>query len=285
MEKQTLRTRITYLEVEYAKPALLTVGLLAIMASETVMGGLGLGEIIGDWAFSVSFALAVLQVLASHSWGSRTAHNATRAIRVSKKGRETAASEPAQDPRLPQTMSLITGAVSIAFGALKLVPGMATFTGNPLAGWALGVVFSTASPAAAIGLALLMGNEAQTWRAHAAWARKQADAQARSAASRAATAQRKAATAQKEARAVQHEADRAQAKADAVQEKAARAQFTRDERRDALLEALRRDPDAGTRKLAAHFGVDESTIRRDVQALQEAGKAWQEANGSTGVIK
>ena len=125
----------------------------------------------------------------------------------------------------------------------------------------------------------------RVWATQAEWAGKQQASKDRQAEGRAAKRQAKADAVQKEALRVQREADRAQAKADAAQEKAARAQLTREERRAALLEELRRDPDAGTRKMATWFGVDESTIRRDVQALQEAGKAWENANGSTGVIE
>ncbi len=281
--KQTLRTLLVYYEREYAKPLLLTVAILGVLASETVMGGLGLKAIIGNWGFVTSFAIATLQVLSSHSWGHRSAHNAMRQVRVGKTGKETKASEPRQPPRLPRAISFVAGAVSVAFGGLGLVPGMIEFTGNVVAGWVLGGFFSLASPAAAIGLALLMGNEAQVWRKQSEWEAAEAEKAERGAQRRAVRAREKA----EERKRAQERAERERARAEQeharAEAKQRRASMSTDERRRALLEEWRADRHASTSALARKYSVHPSTIRRDLDALEAEGLAWREDEDTVGV--
>lgn len=277
--KQTLRTRLGYVEREYAKPTLLTIGVGAVMVAETVMGWQGLSQVMGNWAITVSFAIAVLQVLSSHTWGHRMAHNANRQQRLTKAGKERSDSEPFHDPALPCAMSVAAGIVSAVLGGMAIVPGMIVVLGSTTAGWLVGAPLSLASPLGAIGLAVLMGNEAQAWRAQAAWEEDEAEKNARRAetrAKRAAEKERERARAQREherAEAVQREAEAAQA----------RAAMSTDGRRAALLEEWRADPRASARKLARRYGVDASTIRRDLQVLEGLGTAWKE-NGEVKVI-
>lgn len=282
--KQTLRTRLGYAEREYAKPALLTIGVGAVLASETVMGWQGFKTVMGDWALAVSFAISVLQVLSSHTWGHRVAHNATRQIRMNKAGtKERADSEPGHNPALPRAMSIAAGVASAFMGGMGIVPGMIAFLGNPTAGWLTGGPLSLISPLGAIGLALLMGNEAQAWRAQAAWESKEQGKADRREKTRADNALARA----KEKERAQKEADRARQREEDAQRRAEdaqrRADMNVDERRAALLEEWRANPHATARTLAKRYAVDATTIRKDAQAMEALGQMWKE-NGEVKVV-
>ena len=166
---KTLGEVLPHIENEWIKPILLLAVLIAVGTSETVMAGQGLYQWMGWPAYTVSFAIAVLQVLSSHTWGHRLAHNQRRRIRVnSRTGKERADSEPRQNPALPATVSLVAGFASGIIASIF-------FTTHGWIGW----IVSWASPSMAIASALLVGNEAVVQREQRKWEEKMAQVKTR----------------------------------------------------------------------------------------------------------
>ena len=147
---RTLGEVLPELQRDWIRPALTVTVQVAVAVSETAMISAGLNTWLHDGrAYAPAFAIAVLQVVASDSWGRRLAHNSSRKVRLTASGKERSDSEPYQPVTVPAVISMLSGTTSGLLASL--------FFGEH--GW-IGWVAAFASPLAAISASLLLGNEA-----------------------------------------------------------------------------------------------------------------------------